>query len=66
MLDLLRTSPVPVVVTAVGHRPEATPTLAIIRDEHRSLAAVLHSWLHLARRASCEDRLPDVIFLARV
>jgi hemerythrin-like domain-containing protein len=60
MLDLLSGCHVPVLVMSAGNQPDAMPAIATIRDEHRSLAAVLHAWLHLARRACRENRLPDV------
>jgi hemerythrin-like domain-containing protein len=58
-LKVVMQTEIPVLIAAT-HNP-ATParTLGIIRDEHRSLAAVMHAWMHLLATARTENRQPD-------
>ena len=41
----------PVLVSATGEPAAPARAIGIIRDEHRSLAAVLHAWMHALARA---------------
>lgn len=44
-LEVLRHAGLAVLVVAMGQLPAPSRALAVIRDEHRALAAVLHAWL---------------------
>lgn len=46
-LKVLVNAGLPVLVAATSNPPATSQAIGIIRDEHRSLAAVLHAWLHL-------------------
>lgn len=46
-LKVLVNAGIPVLVAATSSPPATSQAIGIIRDEHRSLAAVLHAWLHL-------------------
>ena len=50
-LKVLMQTEVPVLVAATSNPAAPARAIGIIRDEHRSLAAVLHSWLHLIATA---------------
>ncbi|HEY2189209.1 MAG TPA: universal stress protein, partial [Caldimonas sp.] len=43
-LSVLMNSGLPVLVSSTGELPLPARAIAIIRDEHRSLAAVMHAW----------------------
>lgn len=58
-LGVLAGAAVPVLVDATKNPVGSTPAIDIIRDEHRSLAAVLHAWLHLVGKADADSRRPD-------
>jgi nucleotide-binding universal stress UspA family protein/hemerythrin-like domain-containing protein len=57
MLKVLLHSEIPVLVSATANPPVPEMSIGIIRDEHRSIAAVLHAWLHVLK-GSGEGR-PD-------
>lgn len=44
-LSVLMNAGLPVLVSSIGEPPPAAHAIGIIRDEHRSLAAVMHAWL---------------------
>ncbi|BAL24250.1 universal stress protein [Azoarcus sp. KH32C] len=46
-LKVLVNAGMPVLVAATSNPPLTSQAIGIIRDEHRSLAAVLHAWLYL-------------------
>lgn len=46
-LKVLVNAGIPMLVAAASNPPPTARAIGIIRDEHRSLAAVLHAWLHL-------------------
>jgi hemerythrin-like domain-containing protein/nucleotide-binding universal stress UspA family protein len=50
---------VPVLVSPVSPPGPAANALAVIRDEHRSIAAVLHAWMHHLSVARLDGRMPD-------
>jgi nucleotide-binding universal stress UspA family protein/hemerythrin-like domain-containing protein len=53
-LKVLTNAGMPVLVSATANPAPPARAIGMIRDEHRSLAAVLHAWMHLlaaARRA---------------
>jgi nucleotide-binding universal stress UspA family protein/hemerythrin-like domain-containing protein len=58
-LKVLVNSEIPVLVSAMADPPVPAQAIAIIRDEHRSLAAVLHAWQHLFKDAQGKDTRPD-------
>lgn len=45
-LQVLMNSGLPVLVSSTGEPKPTARAIATIRDEHRSLAAVLHAWMH--------------------
>jgi nucleotide-binding universal stress UspA family protein/hemerythrin-like domain-containing protein len=54
LLEVLMNARLPVLVSSIGEPALPARAIGIIRDEHRSLAAVMHAWLHAlaaARRA---------------
>jgi len=56
-LSVLMNSGLPVLVSSTGELPPPARAIGIIRDEHRSLAAVMHAWLQAlatARQAGTE------------
>lgn len=57
-LKVLMNSDIPVLVSS--HKNPSIPalTIGLIRDEHRSLAAVLHGWLHLAKTSLAAGSAP--------
>ncbi len=58
-LKVLINSEIPVLVSATADPPVPAQAIAIIRDEHRSLAAVLHAWQHLFKDATAKGTRPD-------
>jgi nucleotide-binding universal stress UspA family protein/hemerythrin-like domain-containing protein len=58
--DVLMKSGLPVLVAATHEPSAAARAIGIVRDEHRSLAAVLHAWMHALASAREEDRAVDL------
>jgi nucleotide-binding universal stress UspA family protein/hemerythrin-like domain-containing protein len=58
-LKVLMQTEIPVLVAATSNPAAPARAIGIIRDEHRSLAAVLHAWMHLLARARAEGKAPD-------
>jgi len=58
--DVLMKAGLPVLVAATGEPSAPAHAIGILRDEHRSLAAVLHAWMHALARAREEDRAVDL------
>ncbi|MDN0083798.1 universal stress protein [Crenobacter sp. SG2305] len=58
-LKVLMHSDIPVLVSAPSKSSLSAQAIAIIRDEHRSLAAVLHAWLYLIQTAEEHGHAPD-------
>ena len=57
MLEVLMSARLPVLVSSIGEPALPARAIGIIRDEHRSLAAVMHAWMHAlaaARRAGTD------------
>ena len=50
-LAVLMNAGLPVLVSSTGELQPPARAIAIIRDEHRSLAAVMHAWLHALAEA---------------
>ena len=62
-LKVLVNSEIPVLVSAMADPPVPAQAIAIIRDEHRSLAAVLHAWLHLFTENQGKNARPDAALM---
>jgi len=62
-LKVLVNSEIPVLVSATATPPAPAQAVGIIRDEHRSLAAVLHAWQHLLKVAAASGMAPDVLLM---
>lgn len=62
-LKVLVNSEIPVLVSATADPPVPAQAIGIIRDEHRSLAAVIHAWEDLIRNARSQDVLPDATLM---
>jgi nucleotide-binding universal stress UspA family protein/hemerythrin-like domain-containing protein len=62
-LKVLVNSEIPVLVSATSNPPVPAQAIGIIRDEHRSLAAVLHAWVHLLRQTDAGEAKPDAALL---
>jgi nucleotide-binding universal stress UspA family protein/hemerythrin-like domain-containing protein len=58
-LKVIMQTEIPVLIVATRNPATPARTLGIIRDEHRSLAAVVHAWTHLLASARAENRQPD-------
>lgn len=58
-LKVLVNAGLPVLVSATANPPASGRALGIIRDEHRSLSAVLHAWMHLIAQARRQGSRPD-------
>ena len=59
-LSVLMNAGLPVLVSSTGEPAAPARAIGIIRDEHRSLAAVMHAWMHAlaAARAGGHRRRP--------
>jgi nucleotide-binding universal stress UspA family protein/hemerythrin-like domain-containing protein len=57
-LKVLMNSEIPVLVSSTKNPPVPALAIGIIRDEHRSLAAVLHAWLHLGNTSLAAGGTP--------
>jgi len=57
-LKVLVHAGIPVLVSATSNPAAPEKAIGVIRDEHRSLAAVLHAWMHLVARARREGSEP--------
>ena len=58
-LKVLMHAGIPVLVSATANPAPPARAVGIIRDEHRSLAAVLRAWMHLIGSARREGTQPD-------
>lgn len=65
-LKVLINTEIPVLVSATADPPVPLQAVGIIRDEHRSLSAVLHAWLHLIRSAREQDAAPDAVVMQAI
>jgi hemerythrin-like domain-containing protein len=59
-LSVLMNAGLPVLVSSTGDPKPPAHAIGVIRDEHRSLAAVLHAWTHALAAARGEGRAADV------
>jgi nucleotide-binding universal stress UspA family protein/hemerythrin-like domain-containing protein len=53
----------PVLVSATANPAPPARAIGIIRDEHRSLAAVLHAWMHVLASARRAGTRPDAALM---
>jgi nucleotide-binding universal stress UspA family protein/hemerythrin-like domain-containing protein len=65
-LKVLVHTDIPVLVAATRSPAAPARTVGIIRDEHRSLAAVLHAWMHLITTARRDGARPDPALLQAI
>jgi nucleotide-binding universal stress UspA family protein/hemerythrin-like domain-containing protein len=59
-LSVLMDSGLPVLVSSTGELAPRARAIGIIRDEHRSMAAVMHAWLQMLGDARGGTHAPDV------
>ncbi len=64
--DVVMHAGLPVLVAATGEPSAAARAIGILRDEHRSLAAVLHAWMHALARAREEGRPVDAALMRAI
>jgi len=57
---------IPVLVAATGDPATPSRAIGIVRDEHRSLAAVLHAWQHLIAEARRTASWPDPVLMRAI
>ena len=65
-LSVLMNAGLPVLVTSIGEPAAAARAIGIIRDEHRSLAAVMHAWLHALAAARDEGTAVDPVLMPAI
>lgn len=65
-LAVLMNAGLPVLVSSTGERRAPARAIAVIRDEHRSLAAVLHAWMHLLAQARSAGTDSDVTLMRAI
>jgi len=62
-LKVLTNAGMPVLVSSTSNPPAPVQAIGIIRDEHRSLAAVLHAWQRLLHDAEQDGTDPDPVVM---
>jgi nucleotide-binding universal stress UspA family protein/hemerythrin-like domain-containing protein len=65
-LAVLMNAGLPVLVSSTGGPAAPTRAIGIIRDEHRSLAAVLHAWMHALASARDAGSAVDVALMRAI
>jgi len=58
-IRVLTHTEIPVLVAATRNPDSTARALGVIRDEHRSLAAVMHAWIHLLQGARADGKHPE-------
>jgi hemerythrin-like domain-containing protein len=58
-VGVLMNAGLPVLVAATGDLRPPARAIAAIRDEHRTLAVMLHAWKHVLDRARAAGKLPE-------
>ena len=58
-LTVLMNAGLPVLVSSAGEPRPPARAIAILRDEHRAMAAVLHAWTHLMAQARARAAAAD-------
>jgi len=66
MIKVLTHTEIPVLVAATSNPDAPGRAIGIIRDEHRSLAAVMHGWMELTAAARTERKQPDRALLRAI
>ena len=65
-LKVLSHTEIPVLVAATRNPATPAHAIGIIRDEHRSIAAVLHAWMNLMATARRQGTCPDPALLRAI
>jgi len=65
-LKVLTHTEIPVLVAAMRNPPARARAIGIIRDEHRSLAAVMHVWMRTLANARRQGALPDAALMRAI
>ena len=65
-LAVLMNAGLPVLVSSTGEPTASARAIGIIRDEHRSLAAVMHAWMHALAAARETDTAVDVALMRAI
>lgn len=65
-MAVLMNAGLPVLVSATGEPSAPARAIGIIRDEHRSLAAVLHAWMHALATARETGTAVDVALMRAI
>jgi len=65
-LAVLMNSGLPVLVSSTGEPTPPARAIAIIRDEHRSLAAVMHAWMQALADARQAGRAADAALMRAI
>jgi len=62
-LGVLMSADMPVLVSSMGTVKASVRAIGIIRDEHRSIAAVLHAWMHALAAACAQGSAADPVLM---
>ena len=62
-LGVLTDAGLPVLVSSTRAPKAPAHAIGILRDEHRSMAAVLHAWMDLLSRARAQRSVPDAALM---
>jgi nucleotide-binding universal stress UspA family protein/hemerythrin-like domain-containing protein len=65
-LSVLMNAGLPVLVSSIGEPAAPARAVGIIRDEHRSLAAVIHAWMHALAAARKAGTEVDVVLMRAI
>lgn len=65
-LTVLMSAGLPVLVSSTGEPTAPARAIGIIRDEHRSLAAVMHAWMHALATARETGTAADVALMRAI
>jgi hemerythrin-like domain-containing protein len=65
-LTVLMNAGLPVLVSSTGEPAAPAHAIGIIRDEHRSLAAVMHAWMHALATAREAGAAVDVALMRAI
>jgi nucleotide-binding universal stress UspA family protein/hemerythrin-like domain-containing protein len=65
-LSVLMNAGLPVLVSSTGEPKAPAHAIGVIRDEHRSLAAVLHAWMHALAEARSANTAADPVLMRAI
>jgi nucleotide-binding universal stress UspA family protein/hemerythrin-like domain-containing protein len=65
-LSVLMNAGLPVLVSSTGDPRPPAHAIAVIRDEHRSLAAVMHAWMHALATARSTGTAADAVLMRAI